>query len=254
MAVKTYRKGSYTKLSENFNVSEFACHGSGCCSKVKNDEQLVKYLQKIRNHFKAPVTITSSYRCPTHNKRIGGAANSYHTYGMAADIIVKGVAPAEVAKYAESIGIKGIGLYETDKDGHFVHIDTRTNKSFWYGQGCAYRSTFGGAPKSDTAYSQKQFIRDVQEACGAKVDGIAGPETLSKTITVSAKTNSRHEVVKYIQKYLFMLGYVEIGAADGVAGSKFTSAVAHFQTENGCVADGRLTAKNKTWKKLLGME
>ena len=39
----------------------------------------------------------------------------------------------EIAKYAESIGVLGIGLYETDKDGHFVHIDTRTKKSFWYG-------------------------------------------------------------------------------------------------------------------------
>jgi uncharacterized protein YcbK (DUF882 family) len=47
---------------------------------------------------------------------------------------VKGVAPREVAKYAESIGIKGVGLYETSVDGHFTHIDTRTSKSFWYGQ------------------------------------------------------------------------------------------------------------------------
>ena len=66
--------------------------------------------------------------------------------GQAADIIVDGVAPKEVAKYAESLGIQGIGLYETNKDGHFVHIDTRTkNKYFWYGQSEAPRSTFGGS-------------------------------------------------------------------------------------------------------------
>lgn len=253
VAIKTYKKGAYTKLSDDFNVSEFACHGSGCCSKVQIDEQLVKYVQKIRDHFKVPVTVNSGYRCPTHNKRVGGATNSYHAYGMAADISVKGVAPAEVAKYAESIGIKGIGLYETDKDGYFVHVDTRTAKSFWYGQGSAYRSTFGGAPKEDTAYTQKQFVMDVQRACGAAVDGIAGPETLSKTVTLSAKTNSNHAVVKYVQKYLFMLGYTEVGTADGIAGEKFTSAVLHFQKDNGCVADGRISAKNKTWKKLLGM-
>lgn len=253
MAVKTYRKGSYTKLGENFNVAEFACHGSGCCSKVQIDEQLVKYLQKIRDHFKAPVTINSAYRCPTHNKRIGGATNSYHTYGMAADIIVKGVAPAEVAKYAESIGIKGIGLYETAKDGYFVHVDTRANKSFWYGQGSAYRSTFGGAPK-EAVYTQKQFIKDVQKACGATVDGIAGPETLSKTVTISAEKNSCHAVVKYVQKYLHSIGYTEVGNPDGIAGAKFTSAVAHFQVDNGWIADGVISAKKKTWKKLLGME
>lgn len=97
------------------------------------------------------------------------------------------------------------------------------------------------------------FIKNVQKACGAVVDGIAGNETISKTVTVSAKKNSRHAVVKHIQQRLKDLGYVEVGTIDGVAGPKFTSAVAHFQQDNGCVADGEVTAKMKTWKKLLGM-
>jgi uncharacterized protein YcbK (DUF882 family) len=95
---------------------------------------LVDYLQKIRDYFKRPITITSAYRCAIHNRNVGGATGSYHSQGKAADIVVDGVTPLEVAQYAESIGIKGIGLYETDSDGHFVHIDTRTYKSFWYGQ------------------------------------------------------------------------------------------------------------------------
>jgi peptidoglycan hydrolase-like protein with peptidoglycan-binding domain len=251
MAIKTYKKGSYTKLSENFNVSEFACKGSGCCSTVQIDEKLVEYVQKIRSHFGVPVTVNSGYRCPTHNKRIGGATNSYHARGMAADISVRGVAPREVAKYAESIGVKGIGLYETDHDGYFVHVDSRTSKSFWYGQGEAYRETFGGVPK--VTYDKKQFIKDVQTACGAAVDGIAGPETLSKTVTLSASYNRRHAAVKAVQKYLAVLGYTEVGEADGIAGSKFTSAVAHYQQDNGCVVDGVITRRNKTWKKLLGL-
>jgi peptidoglycan hydrolase-like protein with peptidoglycan-binding domain len=49
------------------------------------------------------------------------------------------------------------------------------------------------------------------------------------------------------------LGYTEVGEADGIAGAKFTSAVAHFQQDNGCYVDGEITAKNKTWKKLLGV-
>jgi peptidoglycan hydrolase-like protein with peptidoglycan-binding domain len=59
--------------------------------------------------------------------------------------------------------------------------------------------------------------------------------------------------VKFVQKRLYELGYTEVGAADGVAGPKFTSAVAHFQQDNGCVTDGEITARNKTWKKLLGL-
>jgi peptidoglycan hydrolase-like protein with peptidoglycan-binding domain len=106
----------------------------------------------------------------------------------------------------------------------------------------------------ETEYTLKQFVKDIQKSCGAAVDGVAGPETLSKTVTLSAKKNARHAAVKAVQKYLYALGYVEIGKADGIAGPKFTSAVAHFQQDNGCVVDGEITARNKTWRKLLGMK
>ena len=101
-------------------------------------------------------------------------------------------------------------------------------------------------------YTKKQFIKDVQKAIGAKVDGIAGPETLSKTITVSKSKNRKHAVVKPIQKYLNKIGY-NCGIADGIAGAKFDAAIKAYQKANGCVADGEITARNKTWKKLLGL-
>ena len=266
MAVKTYSKSSNTSLSANVKVSELACKGVGCCSTVLIDDLLVEYIQKIRDHFKKPITITSGYRCPIHNSRVGGATGSRHAKGQAADIVVQGVAPRKVAQYAESIGIKGIGLYETAKDGHFVHIDTRTTKSFWYGQGQAYRSTFGiYTPSTSTVtstststttssgYTLKEFVKDIQRAFGAAVDGIAGPITLSKTKTLSVTMNARHIAVKAVQKRLLALGYSKVGNADGIAGPNFTSAVAQFQRDNGCTADGVITAGNKTWKKLLGM-
>jgi peptidoglycan hydrolase-like protein with peptidoglycan-binding domain len=103
------------------------------------------------------------------------------------------------------------------------------------------------------SYTLKQFVMDVQRVTGAMVDGIPGPETLSKTPTLSAHINAMHPAVKFVQKRLAVLGYAEVGAADGIAGPKFTSAVAHFQFDNGCVQDGEITARNTTWKKLLGM-
>lgn len=149
MAIKSYVKGTKTKLSSNFDSTEFDCHGSNCCSTTLVDEKLVEYLQKIRTHFNKPVNISSAYRCATHNANVGGVTGSRHSKGQAADIYINGVAPAEIAKYAESIGILGIGLYETDADGHFVHVDTREYKSFWYGQKQAQRTTFGGAIVKD---------------------------------------------------------------------------------------------------------
>lgn len=103
------------------------------------------------------------------------------------------------------------------------------------------------------SYTKTQFIKDVQKACGASVDGIAGSETLSKTVTISATKNRTHAVVKAVQKRLYALGYTQVGVADGVAGAKFTAAVKEFQKDNGYISDGEVTAKNKTWRKLLGM-
>lgn len=103
-------------------------------------------------------------------------------------------------------------------------------------------------------YTLTQFVKDVQKATGASVDGIAGPETIRKTVTLSASKNRRHAAVKPVQKRLDALGYTEVGEADGITGPKFTQAVKHFQKDNGCWVDGEITKANKTWKKLLGME
>ena len=149
MAIVTYKKNDNQKIAPNYRAREFDCQGKGCCSTTPIDEKLVEYLQKIRDHFGKPVYVTA-YRCKTHNAKVANAApNSYHCYGQAADFHIDGVAPAQIAKYAESIGIKGIGLYDT-----FVHIDTRTSKSFWYSHAQQRRTTFGGAPK-EGAYTQE---------------------------------------------------------------------------------------------------
>lgn len=248
MAIKTYKKGDNQKIAANFKAREFDCQGTGCCSTTPIDEKLVEYLQQIRTHFGKPVYLTA-YRCKTHNAKTPNAApNSRHIYGQAADFHIDGVAPAEIAKYAESIGVKGIGLYDT-----FVHIDTRDSKSFWYSHAQERRTTFGGAPEPKKDDRLTAFVKEIQKACGAAVDGIAGKETLSKTVTLSATKNRTHAAVKCVQKYLYALGYTEVGEADGIAGAKFTSAVKHFQRDNGCWVDGVITAGNNTWKKLLGV-
>lgn len=266
MAVKTYRKAASVQLSDHINSREMRCGlGSPCsCATTLIDTKLVEILEKIRVHFGKPLTITSGYRCPSYNKSIGGATGSYHSKGQAADIVVEGISPAKVAAYAESIGVLGIGLYETAKDGYFTHVDTRAYKSYWYSQAQAYRKTFGGAAavgstSSSTAttaaggYTLTQFITDVQKACGAGVDGLAGAKTLAATVTISKSKNRRHAVVIAVQKRLAALGYTQVGTADGVTGAKFDAALKAFQAANGCIQDGEATAKGQTWQKLLGM-
>lgn len=181
---------------------------------------------------------------------------------------------------------KGATLTGSDGAGHVAIVEKvisdtevitsesgwNSSKPFWtqtrkkgsngrWGAGSAY--TFLGfiynpavkdeSPKKVSTYTLKEFIGDIQSATGSKVDHIAGPETLSNTLTVSAILNRKHPVVYYIQRRLKALGYTEVGAIDGIAGGKFTAAVKHFQKDNSCVVDGEITAREKTWKKLLGM-
>lgn len=147
MGVKTYQESNRVQLSKNFNSYEFRCGlGRGCsCSTTLIDDKLFEYLQKIRDYFGKPLDITSAYRCPSYNRSVNGATSSYHTKGMAADFKIDGVAPSKIAKYAESIGVLGIGLYSD-----FVHIDTRTTKFFWYGHEQSPRTTFGGDTANNT--------------------------------------------------------------------------------------------------------
>ena len=164
MAIKTYKKGTATQLSTNFKSTEFDCHGSGCCSSTLVDENLVKYLQKIRSHFGKSVHINSGYRCKKHNAAVGGASASNHMDGEAADIRIDGITPLEVAQYAEHIGMLGIGVYSWG-----VHVDTRTSKYFWYDGGASNIKTFGSSFIDKPEESKIDTSKVVDKAADPKI-------------------------------------------------------------------------------------
>ncbi len=148
MATNTYGKTEKTQLTKHFNISEFHCKGTACnCKETLHDPALSNFLQQIRDHFGKPIHITSGYRCAKHNAAVGGASGSRHTKGQAADFYIDDVEPVEIAAFAEQIGVLGIGLYD-----NFVHIDTRSRKSFWYGNKQEKRETFGGEAQLPAAY------------------------------------------------------------------------------------------------------
>lgn len=111
------------------------------------------------------------------------------------------------------------------------------------------------APAKETDSDLIAFIKEVQAAIGAEVDGIVGNETMNKTVTLSRWKNRTHAVVSVVQRRLVALGYdVGKSGADGIFGNDTASAVKSFQNKNGCVVDGVITARNKTWRKLFGLE
>ena len=142
-------KDGNKKLSDNFTVSEFACHDGS--DKILIDDELVKLLQKIRNHFGKAIRINSGYRTFAYNisPQVKGVWNSQHTKGTAADIVVTGVEPRKVAEYAEYLmpTSGGIGLYTT-----FTHVDVRSRRSRWenFGKEVAVKGFSGYSPKNIT--------------------------------------------------------------------------------------------------------
>ena len=114
-----------TRLAKNFDSQEMKCN---CCSRVRVDEKLIQGLQKLRDRLGVPVIITSGYRCEKHNKEVGGAINSLHLTGQAADF----TAPVPLRRlYFECVGIEefgGIGCYP---EQHFIHADSRKGTARW---------------------------------------------------------------------------------------------------------------------------
>ena len=122
MKVIWYIKADEKKLDKHFKTKEFQCKDKS--EYLLISPELVKVLEKIRNHFNAPVVINSGYRTPAWNSKVNGASNSYHCKGMAADIVIKGHSSREVAKYADSIMEQGGVIKYTN----FTHIDVREEK------------------------------------------------------------------------------------------------------------------------------
>ena len=59
-------------------------------------------LDPIRSDWGEPITVSSGYRCPELNKKVGGAPASGHQYGFCADLQVKG-GEVRLRKFAEFV-------------------------------------------------------------------------------------------------------------------------------------------------------
>ena len=87
------------KLSKNFSLEEMCRSNTASvrglpnvpnAEQVKNLQQLCEnVLQPLRNHLGKPVVINSGFRSQAVNMAVGGAKNSQHTKGEAADIKCK---------------------------------------------------------------------------------------------------------------------------------------------------------------------
>ena len=110
------------QIAKHFIGKEMACKDGA--EEYMYAPELMNVLDNIRDHFNKPVIINSGYRTPEWNMKVGGAKNSYHVKGMAADPEVKFNFGQIMAKEASSImGDGGVIRYT-----NFVHVDVREYK------------------------------------------------------------------------------------------------------------------------------
>jgi uncharacterized protein YcbK (DUF882 family) len=84
-------------------------------------------LQPIRDLIKKPMIITSGFRCSKVNFFAGGAINSQHLRGQAADFIIKGMTPKEIIEVIKNSNIEYDQLInEFDK---WVHVSFNKGKN-----------------------------------------------------------------------------------------------------------------------------
>lgn len=111
------------------------------------------------------LTITSGYRSPEHDKRVGGTGKGYHTLGQALDVAGSKSAMDQFASWAKKSGLFRSVLWQVA--GHYDHVHVSWNASDV--------KTGGGTLKEGDKGSLVEVIQKLLG--GLSVDGIFGPKT-----------------------------------------------------------------------------
>ncbi len=121
-------------ISKYFELEEFASKDGAAFPILilPNLKWLAHNLDVIREEIGLPLHVNSGYRSLEHNKKIGGAKNSYHVKGMAADLSVRGISSTALGEIIialmdrKKITPGGVRVYDT-----FVHYDIRGKKTLF---------------------------------------------------------------------------------------------------------------------------
>lgn len=122
----TYSDTAYKKNISNIPSEEEYNNMKTLCEEV---------LQPIRDHFGKPVRINSCFRCEELNKAVGGAKNSQHRTGQAADIEIIGMSNYELAQWIrdnleyDQLILEYANNISQDKNSGWVHVSFVSKKS-----------------------------------------------------------------------------------------------------------------------------
>lgn len=108
---------------ENFSEDEFTCHCG--CGQTQMREEFLDWLQKVRTALRAPMPISSGYRCFDHNDKVSSTGRyGPHTSGWACDVLAHGPAAHALLRVAFTFGVRGVGIKQKgDHNRRFLHLD-----------------------------------------------------------------------------------------------------------------------------------
>ena len=119
----------------HFNAREFRCS----CGKSHETLLASELVDKLESLYTAlncsKIIVTSGYRCPEHDKAVGGTSSGQHTKGTAADVCCYGqdgqpISSKTVCCKAQDLGFTGIANITSSYQ--YTHLDVRTSGK-WYG-------------------------------------------------------------------------------------------------------------------------
>ena len=180
MSVNHYDYNDSTQLSPHFNAHEFRCS----CGKIHETLISSELIEKLEALYTAlncsKIIVTSGYRCPEHDKAVGGTSSGQHTKGTAADVCCYGqdgqpISSKTVCCKAQDLGFTGIANITSSYQ--YTHLDVRTSGK-WYGDEIHGNGTvtedfykYFGIPKTeaknilkgiDVSYCQKGIDWELQ--------------------------------------------------------------------------------------------
>lgn len=107
-----------------FSYAEFDSPDAPGSGAKNMSADFIHQLDKVRAAVGFPLVVTSGYRTPAHNAKVGGVAGSSHTKGLAVDLrALTDAQKRAIAKAAIAQGITRIGWGRT-----FIHLDVDGSK------------------------------------------------------------------------------------------------------------------------------
>ena len=149
MPVNHYDYNNSTQLSPHFNVMEFRCQ-CGSNHETLISSELIEKLEALYATLNcSKIIVTSGYRCPDHDKAVGGTSSGQHTKGTAADVCCYGqdgqpISSKTVCCKAQDLGFTGIANITSSYQ--YTHLDVRTSGK-WYGD-----EVYGNGTVTDNFY------------------------------------------------------------------------------------------------------